>query len=118
MNDLEKKTETQTPAVQPACNICEENGEVRLSVEMPGVDKEGIEVSVEKNELIIQGRRSDTEPQGTFLIRERRQGNYRKRFIIDETIDRDRIQAVVVDGVLTLTLATKESAKPKKIEIK
>lgn len=118
MNELEKRTEEKNQTVQPACNISEENGEVRLSLEMPGVDKDGIEVSLEKNELIIQGRRSDAAPLGNFLIRERRRGDYRKRFIIDETIDREKIQAVVVDGVLTLTLATKESAKPKKIEIR
>lgn len=119
MNDLEKKTETTPEAtIQPACSICEEDGEVRLNVEMPGVEKSGIEVSMDKNELVILGKRSDTVPEGTYLIRERREGAYRKRFIIDDTIDRDKIEAVMENGVLTLKLTTKEAAKPKKIEIK
>jgi len=119
MNDLEKKTESAPEAtIQPACSICEEDGEVRLSVEMPGVEKSGIEVSMDKNELIILGKRSDRTPDGTYLIRERREGSYRKRFIVDDTIDRDKIEAVMEKGVLTLKLSTKETAKPKKIEIK
>jgi len=56
--------------------------------------------------------------EGTYLIRERQVGEYQKRFIIDETIDQDKIQAVMNDGVLQLTLNIKETAKPRRIEIK
>jgi len=118
MNELEKTTETKAPVVQPECSIVEEDGKVRLRVEMPGVTRDGIEVSVEKNELCIVGKDSRKEAEGKYLIRERRRGEYRKRFIIDETIDREKIEAVMVDGVLTLTLAVKEAAKPRKVEIK
>jgi len=118
MNELEKKVETQKPVVQPECSIAEEDGKVRLRVEMPGVVRDGIEVSVEKNELSIVGRDHRKEAEGTYLLRERRRGEFRKRFIIDETIDRDRIEASMADGVLTLTLAVKEAAKPRKVEIR
>jgi HSP20 family protein len=118
MNDLEKKVAAGVPAIQPSCEICEENGAVRLRLEMPGVDKDGVEVSVERNELIITGKPGISVPEGTYLVRERRGGEYRKRFVIDETIDREKIQATVSDGVLTLALSTKESAKPKKVEIR
>ena len=118
MNDIENKAEAKTPVVQPACSICDEDGKVRLRVEMPGVDKDGLEISIEKNELTIAGKPLRSEGQGTWLLRERNRGDYRKRFIIDESIARDTIDAVLVDGVLTLTLATKEAAKPRKIEIR
>jgi len=118
MNELENKTEARTPVVQPACSICDEDGKVRLRVEMPGVDKEGLEISIEKNELAITGKPLRFDEPGTWLLRERNHGDYRKRFILDESIDRDRIEAVMADGVLTLVLATKEAAKPRKIEIK
>lgn len=108
----------ETKTVQPLCSIREEDGKVRLSVEMPGVGKDGIEVSVEKNELVITGKGRNAKAEGAYLLRERRTGEYRKRFIIDETIDREKIEATMVDGVLTLVLNTKEAAKPRKIEIR
>lgn len=108
----------ETKTVQPLCSICEEDGKVRLSVEMPGVGKDGIEVSVERNELVITGKGRESRTDGAYLIRERRTGEYRKRFIIDETIDREKIEASMSDGVLTLVLNTKEAAKPRKIEIR
>lgn len=124
MNDLEKRSnnteleQKEQQRLQPFCSICEEDGSVQLTLEMPGVDKTGIEVSVENNELVINGTRSASSVNGKYLIRERSEGNYRKRFIIDESIDQDRIEAVMEDGVLSLKLFTKETAKPKKIEIK
>lgn len=109
--------EQKTLTVQPACSICEEDGRVMLRVEMPGVEKDGLELSVEKNELVIVGKDNRKEVEGSYLIRERRRGEFRKRFIIDETIDRDHIDASMADGVLTLSLKIKEAAKPRKIEI-
>jgi len=118
MKELENKTEAKTPVVQPACSISEADGKVLLRVEMPGVDKGALEISIEKNELTIAGKPLRFEEEGTWLLRERNRGDYRKRFILDESIDREKIEAVMVDGILTLTLATKETSKPKKIEIK
>ncbi len=68
--------------------------------------------------MIISAKNAASIPDGKYLIRERMAGNYRKRFIIDETIDREKIEASMTDGVLTLVLATKESAKPRRIEIR
>ncbi len=118
MNDIATKNQEKVPVLQPACNICEEEGKVRLSMDMPGVARDGIEVSVEKNELTIVGRSARKEAEGAYLVRERRRGEYRKRFIIDETVDRDRIEASMANGVLSLTLNLKEAAKPRKIEIR
>ncbi len=115
---MEKKTETKVPAIQPACSVCEDDGTVRLNIEMPGVSKDSVEIQVERNELLIIGRDTRVETEGKYLIRERRVGEFRKRFIIDESVDRERIDASVVNGILTLTLHIKEAAKPRKIEIK
>jgi len=117
MNELEKRGENRPAAIQPSCAICEEDGKVKLRLEMPGVSKEDIEVSVEKNELTISAKGSAQPAEGNYLIRERRVGEYRKRFIIDETIDREKIEANMVNGVLTLALSIKEAAKPRKVEI-
>ncbi|MFQ3548015.1 MAG: Hsp20/alpha crystallin family protein [Termitinemataceae bacterium] len=118
MVETKKNEPKKDKPIQPACSICEEDGQVTVQIEMPGVDKEGIEVSVEKNELIIKGTPATNTVEGNYLIQERQNGKYYKRFIIDETIDREKIQAVMNDGVLKLTLSIKEAAKPRKIEIK
>jgi len=118
MNEISKRTEEKIAVVQPSCNICEDEGVVKLSIEMPGVSRDGIDVSVEKNEMVIVGKADEKEAEGTYIIRERRRGEFRKRFIIDETIDRDRIEATMINGVLSLTLNLKEAAKPRKIEIR
>jgi HSP20 family protein len=104
-------------AIIPACSISEDCGIVTVKVEMPGVDKEGLEIRVEGNSLTLEGTRAEDGLQGNYLIRERRPGAYRKSFTIDETIDRERIEAQLVDGLLTLKLYIKEAAKPRRIAI-
>lgn len=101
----------------PACSICEDSGLVTVLVEMPGVEKGGLEVSVDGNLLTIAGRREEERKGGSYLVRERRSGNFRKTFTIDETIDRDKIEAELNNGILQLKLHIKEAAKPKRIAI-
>ncbi|MDD3981689.1 MAG: Hsp20/alpha crystallin family protein [Spirochaetales bacterium] len=101
----------------PACSIEEDVGVVTLKLEMPGVAKEGLDVSVEANTLTIEGRRGGNPPSGEWLLRERPIGSYRKVFTLDETIDRDKIEAMLADGMLTVKLHIQEAAKPRKIAI-
>jgi len=117
MNELEKRGENRPVTIQPSCAICEEDGKVKLRLEMPGISKEDIDVSIDKNELTISAKSKAPAAEGSYLIRERRVGEYRKRFIIDETIDREKIEASMVNGVLNLSLSLKEAAKPRKVEI-
>ncbi|MDP2790736.1 MAG: Hsp20/alpha crystallin family protein [Rectinemataceae bacterium] len=101
----------------PACSIDEDVGVVTLKLEMPGVAKEGLEVSVEANTLTIEGHRTANLPSGDWLLRERPVGSYRKVFTIDETIDREKIEALLADGMLTVKLHIQEAAKPRRIAI-
>jgi len=101
----------------PACSIDEDVGVVTLKLEMPGVTKEGLNVSVEANTLTIEGRRGGNPPSGEWLLRERPAGSYRKIFTLDETIDRDKIEAQLADGMLTVRLHIQEAAKPREIAI-
>ena len=73
-----------------------------LQVEMPGVNKEGLEISVENNELTIIGRRSIPAIDGTILHRESRAENFRRAFEIDPSIDTGKISAKIEQGVVTL----------------
>lgn len=110
----------QVQFVRPFCSICEEQaGAIKLKIEMPGVAKEQLVINIDGNELQITGKRETTlGTEGNYLIRERPSGNYRQAYTIDDTIDRNKIEASLEGGVLTLTLNRKESEKPRKITIK
>ena len=101
--------------VAPTASVVEEADGYLLQVEMPGVDKEGLEISLEDNELTIIGRRSLPTVDGTLIHRESRQEDFRRRFELDPSIDGNKIKAKVEQGILTLTLPKAEHVKPKKI---
>jgi HSP20 family protein len=109
--------EQQDRLLRPRSNICTNQDEVLLSLEMPGVEKQDLELHIENNELSIIGRRKQQEA-GRYLIRERVQGDFRAVYTLDETIDQEKVDAVLENGVLTVTLHIKESVKPRKIQIK
>jgi HSP20 family protein len=101
----------------PSCTVSEDAGIVTARLEMPGVAKEGLEIRIEGNELSIFGDRRADEARGRYLVRERRAEAYRKLFTLDDSIDHEKVDAVLVDGILTLRLQVKEAAKPRRIEI-
>jgi len=117
MKELATKEEKRAVLV-PACAIGEENGSIIIRLEMPGVSKETLKVSMEGNELAIFGSTSSDIRKGEYLIRERREGDYRKLFTIDDSIDREKVDATLANGVATITLHLREAVKPRLIEIK
>jgi len=103
--------------VIPRANILENKDAYILDLEMPGVSKEGIEITVENNELTLIGRRTAAETKGEVVYRECRPLDYRRVFDLDPSIDASHISAKMEQGVLTLTLPKAESVKPKKITV-
>lgn len=101
----------------PSCTVREESGKVRIMLEMPGVRKENLEIKIEKNELAVRGKTDEEDPKGSYLVRERPRGDFEKYFTLDDTIDTENVSAELKNGVLDLTLALKEAAKPRRIEI-
>jgi HSP20 family protein len=101
----------------PPANIREEHDAYILELEMPGVNKSGIEVTVENNELTLVGHRSDLETKGEVVYQESRRCDYRRSFEIDPSIDTQKIVAKMEQGVLRLTLPKAESVKPRKITV-
>jgi HSP20 family protein len=115
---MDKNALSTRPAIMvPACSIEEKADAVMVRLELPGVPKDGLEVKVEGNSLTIEGRREVAATSGTYLLRERREGSYRKVFTLDETIDHDRVDAELANGILTLRLHLREAAKPRRIAI-
>jgi HSP20 family protein len=101
----------------PAATVLENTDGYTLEVEMPGVNKESLEMWVENNELTILGRRSVPAIEGTRIHQESRPENFRRSFELDPSIDAGKISAKIEQGVVTLTLPTAEQVKPRKIAV-
>ncbi len=103
----------------PQTDIYETEEDVVLLVDMPGVTEDKINVTLEKNVLTLRGTSAHTAPDGYKLaFSEYRFGDYERSFRLTDEIDRDRIEAVFKNGVLTLTLPKVEEVKPRKISVK
>jgi HSP20 family protein len=119
----QERTEERTRSrerrpVRPIGDCIRAKDHVLLKLDMPGVTREHLDIDVEDNELRIIGRRTAAEIDGTYLLRERAQGNYQTVYTLDDTIDVSKIDARLDNGVLTVTLNLKEAVKPRKIEVK
>jgi len=104
--------------ITPPANISATQNEYLLEVDMPGVDNQGLEVSVEANELVIIGRRKSESIGGEPLYCESALADYRRVFELGPDIDTSKISAQMQQGVLKLHLPKSEKAKPKRIEVK
>jgi len=119
----EKCTETQerTGAVQnyvtPGVNIRETPEDYVLQAELPGVNKDGLEITLEGNELTLVGRRQRGEFKTPALYRESSNADYRRVFELDPAIDAARIDAKIEQGVLTVRLPKSDRVKPRKISV-
>ncbi len=113
------KVESRHPQeyVLPEVNIFETKDGYAVEAEMPGVSKDGLEVTLDGNELAIVGHRNHETVTGTPLFRERSQADFRRVFELDPAIDTAKISAKVDQGVLTLTLPKSEKVKPRKISV-
>ena len=103
--------------VAPSASVVEAADGYTLEVEMPGVNKERLEITVENNELTIVGRRSLPAAEGTLIHRESRPENYRRTFELDPSIDANKISAKIDQGVVTLTLPKAENVRRRKITV-
>lgn len=89
-----------------------------LHIDLPGIDPESIDVTVEKNTLAISAERKwarDDEEQ--VLLGERPTGSFSRRFFLGENLDTDAIEAGYDHGVLTLAIPVAETAKARKIAV-
>jgi len=103
--------------ISPEVNIYEMKDGYLLEAEMPGVGKDGLEVTLEGNELTITGRRHADSVDAEPLFRERSPVDFQRTFELDPAIDTARINAKINQGLLTLTLPKSEQVKPRRIAV-
>lgn len=101
----------------PEVNIFETPEGYALEGEMPGVNKEGLEITLEGNTLTIVGHRDEADFGANPVYRESRTGGFRRVFELDPAIDAKKISAKMEQGVLKLHLPKAEKVKPRKIQV-
>ena len=117
-----REANNRTQACERACliprvNITETKDAYLLEAEMPRVNKNGLEVLLEGNELTLVGRRQSQDLEAQLVYRESSPTDFRRFFVLDPTIDTGKIKAEMENGVLTLNLPKAEKARPRKITI-
>jgi HSP20 family protein len=107
------------PVFTPPVDICESENEMVLFADMPGVPMENVEIDLDGDQLTIRGRALlGNGGNGALLLSEYRQGDYYRQFSLSKAIDRDKIEAMMKDGVLKVVLPKAEAVKPRKITVK
>lgn len=122
MNTLTRETRDGDRAqteqfIAPPASVTDSAEGYTLEIEMPGVKKDGLDISFENNELTIIGRRSIPTVEGTLIHHESRADNFRRTFELDPSIDANKISARIDQGLVTLTLPKAEHVKPRKISV-
>jgi len=104
----------------PAVDVAEEDNEYVVKLELPGVNKDDVKITVESNTLTIRGeKKSEKESKEKNYHRmERSYGSFQRSFTLPTSVKNDKIDAEYKDGILSITLPKAEEAKPKQIEVK
>lgn len=110
-------TRDETRYVAPPVDIFETEEAIVVIADLPGVDKDGVDIRVEDDILTIKGRASYTPPEG-MLRSEFSLDGYFRQFQLSDEVDQDKISAESKNGVLTINLPKAEKTKPKQIKVK
>ena len=101
----------------PRADVREEEAELTVTADVPGVGAQDVDIQYERGELRIHGRVRPREHDGTRLLREYEVGDYYRAFRVGEGVDAGAITADVKDGVLTLHLPKTAGCKPRQIAV-
>jgi HSP20 family protein len=107
---------------QPAADVHESDDAYRLSIELPGLTRDDVDLTLRDDMIIVCGHKTEDNAQngGAFRLSERRYGRFERAFRIPPDADRDRIEAIFRDGLLKVTLPRLAEAQPqsRRIELK
>ncbi len=113
MNARQEITER---TITPATDIFETEDKYTISMEMPGITKENLDITMDDERLIVSGKTSETCQDG-YNFSEFRACSFERTFQTGGEIDRNSIEARLEDGVLEINLSKSEEVKPKKITV-
>ena len=103
----------------PAVDVYEDEHNVTLKIEVPGIDEKDIDVRIENNTLTVHGERKieKEEKEENYRRVERQYGSFTRTFNLPPTVDAEKVQADYDKGVLQITLPKKAEAKPKQVKV-
>ena len=103
----------------PAVDVYEDEHNIILKIEVPGIEEKDIDVRLENNTLTVHGERKfeKEEKEENYRRVERQYGSFTRSFTLPNTIDTDNVQASYSKGILKIQLAKKAEAKPKQIKV-
>jgi HSP20 family protein len=103
----------------PPVDVYEDEHEVTLKIDVPGIDEKDIDVRIENNTLTVHGERKfeNEEKEENYRRVERQYGSFTRTFTLPTTVDQESVQADYDKGVLKVKLAKKQEAKPKQIKV-
>ena len=112
--------ETSRGAWTPSLDVYETQEKFVITMELPGVSPDDVDISVEDSTLVVRGERKfyREQDQDSFLRIERRFGEFTRSLTLPSTADAEGIQASFDQGVLTIEVPKREEARPRKITIK
>jgi HSP20 family protein len=104
----------------PAVNVLEKNEAIEITVDLPGLRADDVEVTVEDGVLSLRGERTLEEASEgeTYHRVERSYGSFERTFNLPETVDADKIEARFKDGEMVVLLPKREETKPRKVNVK
>ena len=106
------------PVFIPAVDILENEKELTILADMPGVDSKNVDIDIRENKLTIIGRIDPIEKEKEIsLYKEFNWGDYFRQFTLSDLINQEKITAKMDNGVLRLVLSKAEKAKPQKIKV-
>jgi HSP20 family protein len=108
-----------TTAFAPAVDVYEDEHNVTLKIEVPGIDEKDINVRIENNTLTVHGERKfeKDEKEENYRRVERQYGSFTRTFTLPNTVETENVSANYDKGVLKIKLAKKAEAKPKQIKV-
>lgn len=115
-NQAGAMAQQQLPVMTPEVDIFENEHEILLHADMPGVAKEDITINIDNGKMRLSGIRRLTT-SGAATWREFGDVEFRRNFSVPQSIDTDQVRAELKDGLLCLHLPKSEAAKPRQIEI-
>jgi len=106
----------ETAEWYPAADVYENNDEYVVAVDLPGIERSTLDISIDDNRLAIKGNRGETD--STQALGERPRGNFLRVFDVPASVDQNQIKAEYKDGVLRIRLPRQPERKAQRIEIK
>jgi HSP20 family protein len=104
--------------IAPLVDVYENDQEILLIADLPGVKKEDLRIDLDKDRLTIEARRSNGAAEGVELGAEYRPSDFRRSFLVPRGIDREKVDAELRAGVLRLSLPRADALKPRTIQVR